>query len=119
MATRTGSKARSIFESPKKTTKSAASSQRAPATREPGRPNRLGVEGRDWRKVNVVLTTEEILWLDRLALDIRQKTGSAVSRAELIRAVVDAVMESGLDLTVEASESAVKSAVSAALNVRK
>jgi len=61
-----------------------------------------------YTKATVVLRNSQIAYLDRLALDIRAKTGAAVARAELIRAMVDAVAESGLDLTTATSESELK-----------
>ena len=61
-----------------------------------------------YTKATVVLRNSQIAYLDRLASDIRAKTGAAVARAELIRAMVDAVAESGLDLTTATSESELK-----------
>ena len=53
------------------------------------------IEGRPraaepYRKVTVTLFERQIIALDKVALAIRERTGQAVSRAELIRAVVDA-----------------------------
>jgi len=52
------------------------------------------IEGRPraaepYQKVTVTLYERQILNLDRVALVIRERTGQAVSRAELIRAVLD------------------------------
>ena len=41
------------------------------------------------KKVTVCLHEHHVLFLDRLALTIREKTGKAVRRAALIRALVD------------------------------
>ncbi len=54
------------------------------------------VEGRPraaepYQKVTVTLYERQILSLDKVALVIRERTGQAVSRAELIRAVLDKV----------------------------
>ena len=40
-------------------------------------------------KVTVCLFKRQILWLDKVALAIREKTGQHVHRAELIRALVE------------------------------
>jgi hypothetical protein len=57
-----------------------------------------------WTKVTVVLMDREVLFLDRLLADIQAASGAAISRAHLIRALIDALMESDLDLTVSRSE---------------
>jgi hypothetical protein len=57
-----------------------------------------------WSKVTVVLKDRQVVFLDGVALEIRARTGAAVARAEIIRALVDAVAESGLDLAQAASE---------------
>ena len=53
------------------------------------------IEGRPraaepYQKVTVTLFERQIIALDKVALTIRERTGQAVSRAELIRALVDA-----------------------------
>ena len=66
-----------------------------------GKKAKLGVEvperieGRPrasepYQKVTVTLYERQILSLDKVALVIRERTGQAVSRAELIRAILDA-----------------------------
>jgi hypothetical protein len=57
-----------------------------------------------WTKVTCVLFNSQIAWLDHLAADIRMKTGAALSRAELIRAMIGAVQEKAIDLTEITSE---------------
>jgi hypothetical protein len=52
------------------------------------------IEGRPraaepYQKVTVTLFDRQIISLDKVALTIREKTGQAVSRAELIRAILD------------------------------
>jgi hypothetical protein len=71
----------------------------------PGRPP---IHGDAWTKVTVVLFNRQIMALDRLSLDIRQNTGAVVKRAEIIRALIDAVAASDLDLTRATSEAAIK-----------
>jgi hypothetical protein len=62
-----------------------------------------------WTKATVVLLDRHIYWLDRLASDIRFNTKSAMSRAEIIRAMISAVEESGIDLSQLKSEEEIKS----------
>jgi hypothetical protein len=54
--------------------------------------------------VSVVLFDRQILHLDRLATTIRGKTGKVLNRAEIIRALIDGLIESGMDVTATASE---------------
>lgn len=61
-----------------------------------------------WSKITVVLLDKQIHWLDQLASNIRLNTKVAVSRAELIRALIAAVEESGIDISNLSSEHAVK-----------
>jgi hypothetical protein len=61
-----------------------------------------------WSKVSVVLFDRQIVHLDRLATDIRGKSGKVLNRAGLIRALIDALIDSGLDITTSASETAGK-----------
>ncbi|HEX7709186.1 MAG TPA: hypothetical protein VF701_22215 [Thermoanaerobaculia bacterium] len=52
-----------------------------------------------WSKVTVVLLDRHVAFLDSVAIDIRLKHGRAISRAEIIRALIEAAERSGLDLT--------------------
>ena len=57
-------------------------SGRAPSTkRRPGRPP---IHDEAWTKVTVVLFNRQIVFLDRVAANIRAKSGAAISRAQLI-----------------------------------
>jgi len=67
----------------------------------PGRPP---VHSETWSKVSVVLFDRQIHQLDRLAIDIRGKTGKVLNRAEIIRALIDGLIDSGMDITAAASE---------------
>jgi hypothetical protein len=51
----------------------------------------------------------------RLAANIRAKTGAAVSRAHLIRALIDAVADADVDLTAATSEQELKATMIARL----
>jgi hypothetical protein len=52
-----------------------------------------------WAKITVVLLDRHVAYLDRLAIDIRLKHGKAISRAELIRGLIEAAFQSGVDLS--------------------
>ena len=58
------------------------------------RPGRPPVHTESWTKVTVVLFDRQVRFLDRLADDIRARHSAAVSRAQLIRALVDSVGDS-------------------------
>jgi hypothetical protein len=53
--------------------------------------------------------------LDRLGADIRAASGVAISRAHVIRALIDALSESDLDLTGTRSEADLKAILTARL----
>jgi hypothetical protein len=55
--------------------------------------------GESWAKVTVVLLDRQIAYLDRIAVDIRLHHAVAISRAELIRALIEAAWQSGLTLS--------------------
>ena len=57
-----------------------------------------------WSKVSVVLFDRQIVHLDRLATDIRGKNGKVINRAEIIRALIDGLIDSGMDVTGTGSE---------------
>lgn len=82
--------------------------------RGPGRPP---IHDEDWTKVTVVLFNRQIVFLDRVAASIRATTGAAISRAQLIRALVDAVGEANIDLTASRSEADMKMALLTHLGV--
>lgn len=73
----------------------------ASGRRGPGRPP---VHDEAWTKVTVVLFNRQIVFLDRLAANIRAQSGAAISRAQLIRSLVDAVADADIDLTASRSE---------------
>src|SRR5712692_10949845 len=79
---------------------------KAPAGR--GRPP---VHRESWSKVSVVLFNRQIVHLDRLATDIRGKSGKVVNRAEIIRALIDGLIDSGMDITATGSEADLRSRV--------
>ncbi len=86
-----------------------ASTQELPPTkRGPGRPP---VHDEAWTKVTVVLFNRQIVFLDRLAANIRAQSGAAISRAQLIRALVDAAADADIDLTASRSEADLKATI--------
>ena len=84
----------------------------AAGKRKPGRPP---VHEEAWTKVTVVLFNRQIVFLDRLAANIRAQSGAAISRAQLIRAVVDAISDADIDLTTAMSEADLKATILARL----
>lgn len=81
----------------------------------PRRPGRPPVHDEAWTKVTVVLFNRQIVFLDRLAANIRAQSGAAISRAQLLRALVDAVADADIDLTVSRSEADLKATILARL----
>lgn len=79
-----------------------------PQGRRPGRPP---VHDEAWTKVTVVLFNRQIVFLDRLAANIRAQSGAAISRAQLIRALLDAVADADVDLTSATSEADLKATI--------
>ncbi|PYR60796.1 MAG: hypothetical protein DMF91_11385 [Acidobacteria bacterium] len=73
-----------------------------------GRPP---VHQETWSKVSVVLFDRQIVHLDRLATDIRGKNGKVFNRAEIIRALIDGLIDSGLDITATDSEADLRARV--------
>jgi hypothetical protein len=73
-----------------------------------GRPP---VHRETWSKVSVVLFDRQILHLDRLATDIRGKSGKALNRAEIIRALIDGLIDSGMDISGTGSEADLRAKV--------
>src|SRR5215212_1056809 len=67
----------------------------------PGRPP---IHNETWSKVSVVLFDRQILHLDRLAKNIRLKGGKLLNRAEIIRALIDGLIDSGMDISGTTSE---------------
>jgi hypothetical protein len=74
---------------------------RSRKTKGRGRPP---VHTEAWSKVSVVLFDRQILHLDRLATDIRGASGKVLNRAEIIRALIDGLIDSRLDITGTSSE---------------
>lgn len=76
----------------------------------PGR-GRPPVHQESWSKVSVVLFDRQIVHLDRLSTDIRGRIGKVVNRAEIIRALIDGLIDSGMDVSATGSESDLRAKV--------
>lgn len=71
----------------------------------------------DWAKVTVLLFNRQVVYLDRLTASIREATGSSVKRAEVIRALIDTIIDSGLekDLRSAGSEDEIRNLLASKL----
>ena len=58
-----------------------------------------------------MLFDRQIVHLDRLATDIRGTSGKVLNRAEIIRALIDGLLDSGMDITATASEAELRARV--------
>ena len=91
-------------------TKKRVNAGRVRVTPKAGR-GRPPVHQETWSKVSVVLFDRQILHLDRLATDIRGKSGKVMNRAEIIRALIDGMIDSGMDITGSGSEADLRARV--------
>ena len=101
----------------KKKAKSKTSAKKK--TSAPGRGRPQVHEPGSWERTTVILRHDQTAALDHLAADIRAKTGRPIKRTELIRGILDAVLESKLDLTSATSEQEIKNALAAKLRRNK
>ena len=67
---------------------------------ESGRPKQHS----DMKKVTLTVSHDQIIWLDRLATDIREASRSIIDRGAIIRALIKALESSNLNLTHCANE---------------
>jgi hypothetical protein len=77
----------------------AARSRRRSIARPKNRRGRPRTHNEAWTKVSVVMFERQVIELDRLTNAIRSKTGANLTRAEVIRSLLDALDESRLDVT--------------------
>ncbi len=61
------------------------------------------LEDAKWGRSTVVMFERQIAFLDRFAIDIKERTGHIVTPAEIVRGLVDALIWSGADTTVIAA----------------
>lgn len=71
-----------------------------------------------WSRITVILSVRQVVYLDRLCAEIRTRSGASVRRTELIRAFVDAVEESGIDVADATSEGELRELLRAKLSTR-
>jgi hypothetical protein len=69
-----------------------------------------------WTKVSVVMFERQVLELDHLTAAIRGNTGANLTRAEIIRALLDALNESRIDVTTVVSGAQLKRLLSQKLS---
>ena len=112
MATRSSGKSRRIGRTGEEIFLPRAESN---SSEKPKRRGRRPSHTEHWTKVTVVLFDRQIVFLDRLGADIRAASGVAISRAHVIRALIDALSESDLDLTGTRSEADLKAILTARL----
>ena len=91
-----------------KRVRATTASRRSRTKPGPGRPP---VHNETWSKVSVVLFDRQILHLDRLGSEIRGKSGKVLNRAEIIRGLIDGLIDSGMDITTSATEADLRARV--------
>ena len=72
-----------------------------------------------WAKVSVVLFERQVASLDRLTQNVRKKIGKTMTRAEIIRALIDGLIASRIDITQHASEATLRAHVVGRLTGRQ
>src|SRR5512140_1390425 len=80
------------------------------AAARPGR-GRPPVHQESWSKVSVVLFARQIAHLDTFGGPKRVKRKTPLNRAAIIRALIDALIESGLDIGAATSEADLRARV--------
>jgi hypothetical protein len=75
------------------------------------RPGRPPIHAESWTKVTVVLFDRQIVFLDRIVENIRARSAADISRAQLLRSMVDALSETDIDLTAATSEKDLKTTI--------
>ena len=68
-------------------------------------PVRSGSSAADkWVRNSTTVFNRHLVFLDRQTAEIRAKTTASISRAEIIRALIDALEDSGMDISGVRSE---------------
>lgn len=91
-----------------KRVRATTASRRSRTKPGPGRPP---VHNETWSKVSVVLFDRQIHHLDRVGSGIRSMSGKSLNRAEIIRALIDGLIDSGMDITTSATEADLRARV--------
>jgi hypothetical protein len=94
----------------------AVRTPRRTATRPRAKRGRPRTHREAWTKVSVVMFERQVLELDRLTTAIRSKSGAHLTRAEVIRALLDALNESRLDVTAVLSGAQLKGLITQKLS---
>jgi hypothetical protein len=66
------------------------------------------IHKRGWAKCTVVLFKDQIHWITLFEHAVYSNSQVTLSRSELLRAMIDALMESGIDISHLKSEEAIK-----------
>ena len=74
----------------------------------PGRPK---VHLEAWSKVSVVLFARQVIQLDRLARAASTRGHKPMTRACIIRGLIDGLLDSGLDVSLHGSEAELREQV--------
>jgi hypothetical protein len=83
----------------------------------PGR-GRPRVHGESWAKVSVVLFVRQVTHLDTVTKQARKRGHKSITRASIIRGLIDGLIHSGLDLHRHPSETALRNHVAKRLQPR-
>jgi hypothetical protein len=73
------------------------------AAKPAARRGRPPIHRESWTRVSVVLFDRQVAFLDRFARLVRRVNGATLTRAEIIRALVEALWRSRLDPPADAS----------------
>jgi len=83
-----------------KSKETAATSKATVTKKDVVQPKQLA----EFTKISATLRLKNVVWLDRLCADIREHTGSLIDRGTVLRGVLAAIHESGIDLGICGSE---------------
>jgi geranylgeranyl pyrophosphate synthase len=94
--------------------------RRAARTTPPkARRGRPSVHDESWTKVSVVLFDRQITQLDRILQRVKQPDGKRLTRASLIRALLDGLLEGGLQLDTRTTEMDLRDRVAGIIRGRR
>jgi hypothetical protein len=79
--------------------------------RQTARRGRPPVHPEAWSKVSMVLFDRQIERFDRIINDIRHRTGKVMSRAALVRAIIDGLFDSEFEIKTVGSEQELRARV--------
>jgi hypothetical protein len=94
--------------------------RRASRTTPPkARRGRPSVHDESWTKVSVVLFDRQITQLDRILQRVKQPDGKRLTRASLIRALLDGLLDGGLRLDTRTTEMDLRDRVARIMRSRR